>query len=394
MGLSLVTNPLIALNMSPEDYAITGYFASFSTLISPLVVFYMLHYYNKRYFELDEDGRLKLRALLFKGLIFFSTFVSIVCLGLLIGYIKIFKSALQFPIFPYCYLTVLAIPLAGIYQLKLTDLRMSRNSSAFFRWSVGVGVLLVATNLILIVACKWGALGKCLAPFITNLLVFIVLLKQNWGLFRVQTTWKDFKNVLKFCLPLALGAMLGYFSNGLDRTYLESLGNTTEYGYYIVGWQIATYLTVFSTAISSTFQPDIYEATIKKDNRKLIQTCCVQLGLLSFVVLLFISLCPFLIDILTAGRYVASTPYARIISISTLTSGIYYIINNYTIAKGKSQLYLYTTVIGSVAIVLLMPYMVEHFKYYGGGLMVSFSFVIFAVINVILYPLCNHRRNK
>ena len=53
MLLNLASNPLIAMNMSPEDYAITGYYTSFSTLLAPLVAFYMLHYYTKRYFEVD-----------------------------------------------------------------------------------------------------------------------------------------------------------------------------------------------------------------------------------------------------------------------------------------------------------------------------------------------------
>ena len=48
MVLNLAINPLIAMNMTPEDYAINGYYTSFSSLISPVVLFYMLHYYNKR----------------------------------------------------------------------------------------------------------------------------------------------------------------------------------------------------------------------------------------------------------------------------------------------------------------------------------------------------------
>ena len=67
--LNLLINPLVSLNMDPEDFAITGYFTSFSTLISPIIAFYMLHYYNKRYFELDEEGRSHLYVVLFKALI-------------------------------------------------------------------------------------------------------------------------------------------------------------------------------------------------------------------------------------------------------------------------------------------------------------------------------------
>ena len=48
MLLLAAVNPLIAINMTPEDYAVSGFYNSFTALFTPIVVFYMLHYYNKR----------------------------------------------------------------------------------------------------------------------------------------------------------------------------------------------------------------------------------------------------------------------------------------------------------------------------------------------------------
>lgn len=384
MLLMLVINPLIALNMSPEDYAITGYYTSFNNLISPLIIFYMIHYYNKRYFELDQEGRLKLKALLFKAVTAFSFIVSIVCLITLYAYIKIFNSSIQFAIFPYLAFTVFALPLTGLFNLELADFRMGRDSKSFFKLSVSNGILLVVLNLAFVVIAKWGATGKLLAPLLSNAVVFSYIFIKNRNLLKICSSWKDFAEILKFCWPLTIGAMLGYFSSGFDRTYLESLGNVTEYGFYIVGSSIAGYLYTFSTSISSTFQPDIYEAIAKNDNRLLAKTIAIQVSLVSLVVVLFIIFCPLVIRILTAGRYVDSTVYARIISVSTITSSIYYIVNNYTIAKGYPRLYLYTTVISSVLIVLFLPMAIRKFEYVGGAWMVSGSYVILAMTNLLL----------
>lgn len=384
MILMLAVNPLIALNMTPEDYAITGYYTSFNNLISPLIVFYMLHFYNKKYFELDVQGRLKLKALIFKAVTLFSLIVAIVCFIGLLGYIKIFNHELKFPIMPYLAFTVFAIPLTGLFNLELADFRMGRRSISFFKLSVANGVLLVGLNLLFVVAMKKGASGKLLAPLLSNLLVFLYLFIRNRTLLREKNSWSDFVEIIKFCYPLTIGAMLGYFSSGFDKTYLETLGNITEYGFYIVGSSIAGYLYTFSTSISSTFQPDIYEAIVKNDNKSLIKTATLQIGLISLIVMMFIVLCPLIIRILTAGRYVSSTVYARIIAVSTVTSAIYYIINNYTIAKGYPRLYLYTTIIASVLIVLIMPYVVMHFEYMGGAWMVSGAYVLLALTNLVL----------
>lgn len=388
MLLMLVINPLIALNMSPEDYAITGYYSSFNSLIAPLIIFYMLHYFNKRFFELDEEGRLQLKALLFKAVTAFSFVLSVICFIALYTYIKIFNSSIEFEIFPYLTYTVFAIPLTGLFNLELADFRMRRDSRSFFNLSVINGVLQVILNLLFVVLIKLGAQGKLLAPLIANVLVFVYLFFKNRYLLHVKSSWRDFAEILKFCWPLTIGAMLGYFSSGFDRTYLESLGNVTEYGFYIVGSSMAGYLYTFSTSISSTFQPDIYEAIAKDDKRLLVKTVALQLVLISVVVALFILFCPLVIRILTAGRYVDSTLYARIISISTITSSIYYIVNNYTIAKGYPRLYLYTTIISSILIMVFMPLAINNFEYKGGAWMVSGSFVILTVINIILLYIC------
>ena len=63
MILSLVSNPFLAKNLSPEDYAIIGYYSAFVTLFSPLINFYLLHYYTKRFYALDANGRFLLNTI-------------------------------------------------------------------------------------------------------------------------------------------------------------------------------------------------------------------------------------------------------------------------------------------------------------------------------------------
>lgn len=384
MLLMVLVNPLIALNMSPEDYAVTGYYNSFTALFSPVITFYLINYYNKRYYEVTPERRLKIRAMLFKSLIFFSAAVSVLCILLLAGYEEFFRKGNGFPFFPYAFLMVFAIPLTGIYKLEQAECRMGRDSGRYFRMTAVSGVTLALTNLLFVAVAKWGAFGKLLAPLVTNAVMFIFLAAKYRSLFRVHTEWKEFAGTLKFCLPLAAGAMAGYFFNGFDRTYLESIGDVTEYGYYIVGAQIAGYLAVLSTAVTSTFQPDIYEAIAKKNRRILFRTCIVQIGMIAGVVLFFMLFCPLIVKLLTAGKYMDSVPYARIISISTLTSSVYFIINNYTIAKGLPRLYLCTTLTGSVLTVLAYPPVVGTYGYMGGAYMTGMSFVFLAAVNLVL----------
>ena len=147
-----------------------------------------------------------------------------------------------------------------------------------------------------------------------------------------------------------------------------------------------------STAVTSTFQPDIYEALARNDRKALWRACIIQIGLIAAVVTLFILSCPLIVRILTAGRYADATVYAAIISISTLTSSIYFVLNNCTIAKGFPRIYLYTTIIGSAITIGCYPLMVNAFAYKGGAMMTALSFVILSAVNLVLLGIALRRR--
>ena len=386
MILNLAINPLVAIAMEPEDFAIVGYFSSFNTLISPIIIFYMLHYYNKRYFELDEDGRIYLKALLFKALIFFSAFISIICLLVLWIYIENFTTN-SFDCFPYLFMTVLAIPLTGIYSLELADLKMKRNSKKYMNYSISKGLFGVFSTLIFVVLCRMGAFGKLLGPILVDLVFFIYLLIKYNQLWKIPSPISEMKPVLKFCWPLVIGASLGYFCNGYDKAVLERLGEIKEFGYYCVGTSIASYLGVFTNSLSSTFQPDIYEAIIKDNRIKLFKVVMLRWGLTLGVVLIFVIFCPIVVGILTAGRYMEATNYARIFACVSLTNCIYYIINDYSIARNKPYYYMVTTIIGSLSVIMLMPYAIDKWSFIGAAVMMVVSFLILSIINVSLFLL-------
>lgn len=355
----------------------------------------MIHFFIKEYFQKDEATRKILFAVIAKMLIWFSAIISTFCFFGILIYVKFIAKDFSLPVSPYLAMAVFCIPLTGLFNLVQARYRMERNSKSFFNLTVANGVLGVGLSLLFVVIIKWGAFGKLLAPLLANIGVFLFVLIRYKNHILIETPKKEYLTILKFCWPLALSAMLGYFTNGFDKTYLESIGDTNRYGFYIVGASIATYLNSFSTAIYNTFQPDLYENVIKKDWKKYARFISMIVGLVSLCVGAFIILAPYVIGVLTAFRYVDSTPFARIISLSIITSTIYFIINDYTITINRPKIYLYTSIFGSIFIACLMPVMVNHFKFYGGAWMTVLSFIGMAVINIILIQFSNIiRRNK
>ena len=384
MILSLAINPFVAMNMSPEDYSISGYYTAFSSLITPIVLFYFLHYYQKRYFEVNLEERVLLKSLIVRSLIVTSAILSILCFIGLYIYVKFLAPDFSFPIFPYLLFVVTTAYLGGIYNFQLSEYKMSRQPKKFSNLSIFTGVLSSSFVLVFVVLLKLGAWGKLFAPMFCSFIIFIYLVYKNRNIWKIKIDVKEYKIVLVFCLPLAVGSALGYFMNGFDRTYLEQIGNITEYGNYIVGVQIGLYVNIFASAISTTFSPDICESIATNNTSRFWKYSYLQIGLIAAIVLIFILLCPLTIKILTAGRYMGAVPYASIIALSSVTSSIYYIVNYYSIATNRPKLYLYTTIIGSIIIIFLYPIIIPKFKYIGGAIMVVSSYIILLVINLAL----------
>lgn len=379
--------------MSPKDYAITGYYSSFTALLSPLIVFHMFHYYAKRFFECDEEGRKVLKATICKALIWFSGLLSIFSFFSVLLYVVRDGDSSGLPVSPYLALTVFAIPVSGLFTLMQTDLRMRRKASTFFKVTVTQGLMLAGMNLLMVAGLKMGALGKTLAPFIIQLAFFIYCVYSYRDSMKSPFDWALFKKMVKFCFPLTLAAMLGFFANGYDRVYLERLNNVTELGNYVVGIQIAMYINVFQNAIGSTFKPDLFEAVVKSDYKKLTKVIGLLMGSIIIIAVVFIILCPIIIRVLTAGKYMSSTPYAQIGALSVVSSMMYYVVSEITIAKGFTYITLINSVVSSAFCILVFYVLITNFQFIGAAWGLVLAYIVKLVGNVALIPFFNKRRH-
>lgn len=385
MVISVLLNPLIALNMSPSDYAIVGYYTAFNTLLAPIITFYLTHYYTKKYFEYEDDRRRALKSTIFKTLISLSFGVTLVLFFGLYGYSAIFNHNSEIPFMPYALIAVFTLPLIGIYSLTLVEFRMQRKSKSFFILSVSNGLLSSLMIVLLVVLLKFGATGKLIATFSGSLIIFIVCLVLNKDLFRYKFDRTIFKESVIFCAPLVIADILSFFSGGYDKVLLERGGNLTTLGIYVVGVSIASYLNVFTNSINDTFQPDVFQSIVKKNYRKCAKIIFVKIALITVVVAAFILAAPFLIRLLTAGRYVASTPYAMIVSLSCITSMLYYSFSQVTIARGYTTVTLLSKILGSILCVFLYQILISRFGAIGAAWGIVLSFAIFFIGNLFLF---------
>lgn len=380
--LHVLINPLMAMNLSPEDYAVSTYYTSFSLLYSPVMGFFITDFYLRKYYLLSKEELYKLKGNVIKLFIWFSGAVSVVCLLGLFIFVK--GTHVSFDFMPYAALAVMQTYVALLFTFQQSEYKIAREAKPYFWTSVIFGVITVLLSLLLVVAIKYGAVGKMTASFLGSFIPFVWVLYKNRQYLKVKLDKEIFKQIFIYGYPLVLAAMLTYFTNGYDKVLLERGGDITALGYYSVACSIAAYITIFSNAIKGTFQPDMYQAIAQRNIKKVFGVAMLVIASVGFIVLLYIVFCPFLIRILTAGRYMESTEMSRIVSLSVLTSTIYYQVSQFTYGTGHSKLTLINKIVGTVINIGLITWLIKSYGAMGAAWSSVLGFLVFAVGNILM----------
>lgn len=378
--ISLAINPLIAMNMTHYDYALTGFYTSFNTLLLPIFSFMYGQYYARNFFKLKtSEEQDQLGSDLLSSRLVFNVFELIFILLAFTVYARV--QNIEFPVFPYAVITFSTIIFDSIYTFYLLKLKMRKNAKGFFRISLYHALILSALSILLVVIFKLGALGKLSAMFLTAFLFAAFLYPKLSKGFRLRK--EIIIDSLKFCWPLMIAGSLGYFFTGFDRALLVNLDDTVQLGLYNVAVSISGFLMIFQSSLNNTFQPDIFEAVAQNNKKKLI----IVLGginLLNFIpIIVFIIFAPFIMKILTADRFTEAYTYARILSLRNITAGMYYTMSGMVIAFGYPSISLINKIFGSIISIFLFRYLIANFEFYGAAWGQVLSFTGMTIVGII-----------
>lgn len=380
------------MNMSHYDYALTGFFTSFNSLILPLLSLMFGQYFNKHYFKLNsEEERNDLAAKLVSTRLIFNLFEIVFILMVFYLYAKI--QNIGFPVYPYAIITFSTIIFNNIYDFYLLKLKMGKKASSFFKISIINSVLLSGLLLLFVVGFKLGGLGKLLAPLVTSVILCIYLLPKITK--KIILDKNIFIDALKFCWPLILAAASGYFLRGFDRALLVNLNDNVQLGLYNVAISISAYLAIFQTSINNTFQPDIFEAVAKNKKKKLL-TIIGGINLLNLIpIIIFIAFAPFITKILTAGRFTDAYTYARILALNNVSMTLAYTsMSSIFIAKGYTFLSMTSEVIGAILSIVMFKIMIDKYNFYGAAWGQVISYFLIFIIGILSYFLYKKFFNK
>ena len=379
--VGVLLNPIYAMNLSHEDYAILSYYQSFSLLLLPLLHFCLFSFYSRHYYFVPENKRDELGDTVLLGSIVVGFFSFFLFTGLF--YLKYKYWENTFPFFPYAILTFFQLYVGNITVFYLIKLRVRRAATSYAKVSIVQFALVTFFSLILVVYYKYGAEGKLWGTLIATIIMAVYSLFKSVVRFKINK--EILKQGLKFCFPLTISALLWYFLAGVDRVFLTSLNDNITYGLYSVGLQIAGYMTIFYTTLANTFEPDIYQAIAQGRKRKLLIIMGGIIGTVAFFNLLFVVFAPFVIGLLTANRYIGSAPFAQVLALHNITMACYYMVIRLLIGYGFVKTELWVRIVGAGLSVVMFYVLIDHYGFMGAAWGQVLSFFLLALLGLVVF---------
>ena len=377
-ALGLLINPFMAKNLSPEDYAIMGYFNSFCIIIMPIMNFSLITYYLRNYYKIEEDQRQKVVDTILIALAVYGFFVLLFSFGLF--YVYSLWTKLSFDIYPYVLLAFTPIYFSNFVTLYLAKCRLERKAVTYSKITIYSSILSVLLAILLVITYKYGATGRMLATLIAGVFPAIYCFKKMFGKFQFDID--VVKDALRFGWPLSVSAILWYFLSGVDMAMLEHLKNAQTMGYYNVAIQISGYFAIFYVAIAQTFEPDVYKAIADGNKTKLIKIIGGVIVLNAIPNLIFIVFAPFIIGLLTYNCYVDSSDFAQILALKNITITFYYSLITIIIGYGFTKSELMLRIIGAIISFIMFKLLISNFGFYGAAWGQVFSFIILSALSL------------
>ena len=384
-GVSVAINPFLALNLSPEDYGIIGYYAGLSILFLPLISFSLHTYYTSKYFKVSKEKVEDIRNVVLSFQLL-GGFVSLV-LTLIIFNIYANSIDLSFAVFPYLYFSAFSVFFLNFYKILLIDKRLSGQPKSFFVFSMISLVVNVALAILLVVAWKQGAYGRMLGLCLSSLVSGAIALIHMK--FKFNLNKKILKDALIFSWPMLFSAILYFVFGGFDRVMLERLNDTETLGLYNVAYQITAYVGVFVTAIIQTFEPNLFKATADANIKKALGFMGVIVAAVFIACTVFYFIAEPVINILTYGRYSDSIPYARVLVFRNVATAVAFVSSDIIIGLGFPKVELVNRIIGSLFAFFIFVYLIKHYTFFGAawGQTITLLFMGAISMSFILYKL-------
>lgn len=342
MGVSFISNIILARLLTPDDYGCIGMLMIFIALSNTFIDggFGSALIQKKR--PTSED---------YSTIFYWNIFLSIVLYGVLYLCSPFIASFYNIPLLSKILRVqgvVLIVNAFGIIQANQLRKQLKFKSIAQVSITASIVSVIVAIAMAYMGCGIWSLVAQqILSPLVTTVLYWIY---SSWRPIRVFS-WKSFKELFGFGSFMLLSSLINAFCNNLNGLLIGRFFNASSMGYFTQAKKLED---VFSSSIETVVGQVTYPVLVEvKDKYEELKKMLSQFNsLLLYIVvplmLLLNLLATPIVSLLLGAKWLSAVPYLKILAFQGIAISIQNINYNAVASIGRSKTLFVSTLVKRV----------------------------------------------
>lgn len=378
--ITVLINPILALNLSVKDYAIIGYYTSFNLVVLPIVSFCFINYYSKIFFLKSDNERQQIKDTLVTSSLLFGGLLTLLCIGFYTIYHQF--SKINLALFPYVFFSFFANLFGCYLVLYQTEKKMKGDVKGYFWVTLASAFLFALLSLLFVVVLKGEAEGRLFSILLANIIVAVYCIKKLYIRFVIH--WRILRDCVSFSWPVILSSILFYALSSIDKIFLGQLNQSEEFGLYNIATQIVGYFSIVGIAVLQTFSPDIYRLTAQKNYKKLLKITLFIVVITCVLNALFLPVSELIVSLLTAGKFTTAYTYANILIFKNMAYILFFLYSDILIGLGHTKFDFLIKFVCTIIAIILYDYIITRYQFTGAAWTQSIALLLPVFLGSVL----------
>lgn len=382
-GISFILLIIIAKYINPDGYGRVNLFNTCVQLLGYFICLNTSGVISVNYFRQTRDD--------FNRSVKAVSNITCVVAVLLLVFVFILKGSIEkwtgLPLIYQIFSIVVAF--STVYtQMQLDLWRVEEKVKNYGVYSILFGLTNFILTIVMVVGLKLDWEGRIYANFIlSSLFLFIgvfILIKRKF-LTRTTPRKEDYRDCLKFGIPLIPHSMSSWIRQGLDRMYLNNFQSVETVGLFSFSSNFANIIVILGSAFNSSNSVYIFKtlASNTDESRKKLRKQTVMMILFFCAVSVIVAVGSSIFIPIAFPNYSASAPYIFFQCGSALCQCIYLLFVNVLFYYKKTRRLMNITFTVSLVHSLLSYVVSQYSVYY--TLALGFLSSLAIMVLVIIY---------
>ena len=383
-GCNFLILILVAGYILPADYGKLSIFSTIATFMGYFIGLSTYGYVSISYFrETYSVFKKDFTAIIFIHILSFLVFalVAILLTDNMVKALETTRSLLFY---------ALIISFGNIlFNIHQDYLRIQERLKSYGIWSITNVLLNFVLTLTFVILFKQGWLGRIDAQLIGMLILGLLAVVSFWHskLFSIDFSWKRYKSILLFGLPMIPHLATIWIKQGLDRYIINYHYTTYEVGIFSFAISLVTVIVMIGSAFNATNSVTLYQilgnkttSNVEKHmalHRQTKTIALVYIAASAAYVLCIVPIC-----YLALPKYTSAIPYFLILCGYGLLQCFYFLYCNYMFFYKETKQLMYIT-FGSSLLHLALSLLLTQYSLY-------LTAIIYVLVQAVILVLVRH----